>query len=43
LNPDAVWGDEWGRSRMGVLDGVAIVEGKLQFKGKCVSYGDFVA
>jgi len=21
LDPDAVWGGEWGRSRMGVLDG----------------------
>jgi len=25
---DAVWGGEWGRSRMGVLDGSEIVEGE---------------
>jgi len=28
LDLDAVWGSEWGRLRMGVLDGVVIVEGK---------------
>jgi len=26
LDPDAIWGGEWGRSRTGVLDGVVIVE-----------------
>jgi len=27
----AVWDGKWGRSGMGALDGVAIVEGKGQF------------
>jgi len=31
MDPDAVWGGEWSRSRMGVLDGLVIVEGKGQF------------
>ena len=40
---DAVWGDEGVGRRMGVLDGVEIVEGKGSFEGKCVTNGDFVA
>jgi len=33
VDPDAVWGGEWGRLRIGVLDGVDIVEGEGAVSG----------
>jgi len=33
MDPDAVWGSEWVGGGLGVLDGVVIVEGKVQFWG----------
>ena len=46
LDPDAVWDDEWGRSRMGVLDGMVIVEEEgavlgLNLGRPTVTNGDF--
>ena len=46
MDPDAVWDDEWGRSRMDVLDGVVIVKGEgavlgLNLGRPIVTNGDF--
>jgi len=48
LDPDAIWGGEWGQSRMDVLDWVVIVEGEgavlgVNFGCLIVTNGDFVA
>ena len=44
---DWIWGGEWGRSRMGVLDdGGDHQRGRGSFGGKCgviVTNGDFLA
>jgi len=38
MDLDVVWGGEWGRLRMGVLDGVVIVKGE-----EAVFEGEFSA
>jgi len=48
LDPDAIWGGEWGRSRDGCIEWVVIVEGEGAVLGvklgrPIVSKGDFVA
>ena len=48
MDPDTVWGGEWGQSRMSVLDGVVIVEGEgavmgLNLRRPIVTKGVFVA
>jgi len=47
LDPDAVYGGEWDRSSMGVIDAVVIVEGEgavlwVNLGRPIVTNGDFV-
>jgi len=46
MDPDTIWDGEWGRSRMGVLDGVVIIEGEgagfgLNLGHPILTNGDF--
>ena len=48
VDPDAVWGGEWGRSRMGVLDGAGYRQRKKAVLGvnlerPIVTNGDLAA
>ena len=48
MDPDAVWGGEWGRSRMAVIDRGIIVEGeravlRVNVRRPIVTNGEFVA
>ena len=38
IGPGCRLGGEWGRSRMGVLDGVLSSKGKESFGGKCGAF-----